>query len=232
MNMRPAFYRFLIFAGLAAVCLIVAAVLYVCFAPGQPIVKYQLSDRNVSVGQTDSWKFQSDPSGGPPAGAEVFEGTWIVRHEADAPSSSNVLCQTASSRFPALALSEKIYGDVVVTTRFKSISGRVDQAAGIIFRVQDKDNYYILRANALEDNVNLYIYASGKRSSLKGSSVKVASNQWQTLRIEAIGNHFRGFLNDQLVVEATDDNYIAGRVGLWTKADSVTCFDEVKVVAK
>ena len=117
-------------------------------------------------------------------------------------------------------------------TRFKPISGRVDQAAGIIFRVQDKDNYYILRANALEDNVNLYIYAIDKRSSLKGSSVKVASNVWQELRVEATGNHFRGFRNGQLVVEAADESYAAGRVGLWTKADSVTCFDNVQVTAR
>ena len=163
---------------------------------------------------------------------EVFSGSWRVRSETDAPSSPNVLCQTESSRFPALVLSDKVYGDVAVSIRFKPISGRVDQAAGIIFRVQDIDNYYILRANALEDNVNLYIYASGKRSLLKGSSVKVASNMWQTLRVEAIGNHFRGFLNDEVVVEATDDSYAAGRIGLWTKADSLTCFDNVHVVAR
>src|SRR5262249_36872 len=102
----------------------------------------------------------------------------------------------------------------------------------ILFRVQDQDNYYILRANALEDNVNLYIYASGKRSQIKGSSMKVPSGQWHGLRVEASGNHFRGFLNDQLVIEASDDSYPAGKVGLWTKADSVTCFDNIQVTAK
>jgi hypothetical protein len=129
-------------------------------------------------------------------------------------------------------LSDKVYADVVVSIRFKPVSGRQDQAAGILFRVQDQDNYYILRANALEDNVNLYIYASGKRSEIKGSSVKVPSGQWQGLRVEVGGNHFRGFLNDQLVVEASDDSYPAGRVGLWTKADSVTCFDSIQVTSK
>jgi hypothetical protein len=163
---------------------------------------------------------------------EVFSGDWTVRAEPDAPTPPNVLCQTATAKFPALALSDKVYTDVIMSVRFKPISGREDQAAGILFRVQDKDNYYILRANALEDNVNLFIYASGKRSQIKESSVKVPSGRWQELRVDVAGNHFRGFLNDQLVIEANDDSYSAGRVGLWTKADSVTYFDNVRVTAK
>jgi hypothetical protein len=119
-----------------------------------------------------------------------------------------------------------------MSIRFKPISGREDQAAGIIFRVQDKDNYYILRANALEDNVNFYIYASGRRSNLHGASTKVASGRWQELRVEVTGNRFRGFLDGRPVASATDDAYGAGRVGLWTKADSVTSFDEVRVTAR
>src|SRR5258707_797885 len=87
-------------------------------------------------------------------------------------------------------------------------------------------------AGAQENNVNFYIYASGKRSSLKGSSAKVASGAWQELTVEVTGNQFKGFLNGTLVVEATDDAYKVGRVGLWTKADSITCFDNVRVTAK
>src|SRR5262249_33413208 len=176
--------------------------------------------------------FDTDPAGGLPAGAEVYSGAWAVRAEPDAPTPPNVLCQTGTAPFPALCLSDKVYADVDVSVRFKPVSGRDDQAAGILFRVQDAENYYVLRANALEDNVNFYIYASGKRSSLKGSSVKVPSGRWQELRVEVIGNHFRGFLNGQPVVEVTDDAYPAGKVGLWTKADSVTCFDDVRVVAR
>jgi hypothetical protein len=84
----------------------------------------------------------------------------------------------------------------------------------------------------LEDNVILFIYASGKRTTIKESEVKVPSSQWQELRVEVSGNTFRGLLNNQPVLEATDNSYKAGRVGLWTKADSVTCFDNVRVVAK
>lgn len=176
-----------------------------------------------------SWSFDSDEAGSIPAGAEVFSGSWVVRAEQDAPSKSNALCQTGNAEFPAIALGQDVYGDVAVTVRFKPISGKTDQAAGIIARIQDKDDYYILRANALEANVNLYKYAGGRRSGIKESGVKVASGQWQELRLEVAGDRLRGFLNGQLVVEATDGTYKAGRVGLWTKADSVTCFDDVVV---
>jgi hypothetical protein len=107
----------------------------------------------------------------------------------------------------------------------------VDQAAGLLFRIQDADNYYILRANALEGNVNFYKYASGRRSLMNEGRAAVASGQWQELRVEAVGRQFRGFLNGDLVVEAADDVYTAGRPGLWTKADSVTCFDDVRVTS-
>ncbi|MDP9251511.1 MAG: DUF1080 domain-containing protein, partial [Chloroflexota bacterium] len=88
---------------------------------------------------------------------------------------------------------------------------------------------YILRANALEGNVNLYKYAGGQRSGIKDGGAKVTAGQWQELRLQISGDRLRGFLNGQLVVEATDGTYKAGRVGLWTKADSVTCFDDVVV---
>jgi hypothetical protein len=199
---------------------------------GKPQVKYQPGDRNVEPGQVAEWNFDRESVGSLPAGAEVFSGVWSIRAEEDAPSKPNVLCQSASAEFPALSLSDKIYTDLDMTVRFKTISGKDDQAAGIIFRVQDKDNYYILRANALEDNVIFFRYGSGSRSSIKEGSAKVPSGQWHELRVEVRGNRLRGFLNGQLVVETTDDAYAAGRVGLWTKADSVTCFDDAKVTAR
>src|SRR5438552_17648276 len=108
------------------------------------------------------------------------------------------------SDLPAVQLGDGLYTDVSVSTRFKPISGREDQAAGIIFRVQDKDNYYILRANALEGNVNLYLYANARRSGIKDGSAKVTSGQWQALRLHASGDRLRGFLVGQPRVEVTD----------------------------
>lgn len=193
---------------------------------GTAAIKYQSPPPSAASG---SWNFDGDAAGGVPAGAELFSGNWLVRAEADAPSKPNALCQVGDSEFPAIALGSAVYGDVTVTMRFKPISGKVDQAAGVIARVQDKDNYYIIRANVLETNVNLYKYAGGRRSGIKDGGAKVANGQWQELRFEVVGDRLRGFLNGQLVVEATDATYKAGRVGLWTKADSVTCFDDVIV---
>jgi hypothetical protein len=176
-----------------------------------------------------TWNFDGDAAGGLPAGAEVFGGTWTVRAEPDAPSKPNALCQVGEAEFPALALGNAVYGDVTVTVRFKAISGKVDQAAGIIARVQDRDDYYIVRGNALEANVNLYKYSGGRRSGLKDGSGRVETGRWQELRLEISGQRLRGYLDGQLVDEASDATYAAGRVGLWTKADSVTCFDDVVV---
>jgi 3-keto-disaccharide hydrolase len=181
------------------------------------------------AGQSNQWTFDKEQAGKVPVETKVLAGNWAVRAESDAPSLPNVLCQTGYADYPALSLSEKVYDDVTVTTRFKPVSGNSDRAAGIIFRIQDKDNYYILRANALEDNVNIYKYVGGWRRAIQESSAKVPSGTWQELHVEVKGNHIRGFLNGKQVVEATDDTFKAGKIGLWTKADSVICFDNVIV---
>ena len=204
----------------------VAMIVLLAACEGTPAISYQSPPPSAAPG---SWNFDGDATGALPAGAELFSGSWVVRAEADAPSKPNAVCQVADSEFPAIGLGTAVYGEVTVTLRFKPISGRVDQAAGIIARVQDKNNYYILRANVLETNVNLYKYAGGRRSGIKDGSARVAQGQWQELRLEVSGDRLRGFLNGQLVVEATDSTYRAGRIGLWTKADSVTCFDDVVV---
>jgi len=199
---------------------------------GRPQVKFRRSDANAAAGQLIEWNFDKDTAGGLPAGAEVFSGSWAVRAEADAPSQPNALCQSGTESFPAIRLGDKLFADLTATVRFKPVSGKDDQAAGIIFHVQDKDNYYILRANALEDNVIFFRYGSGSRATLKEGSAKVPTGKWQELKLEAEGNRFRGYLDGQLVVETTDDTYAVGGVGLWTKADSVTCFDDFRVIAK
>ncbi|MDO8717219.1 MAG: DUF1080 domain-containing protein [Dehalococcoidales bacterium] len=176
-----------------------------------------------------TWTFDTEPVGELPQGAAVFSGNWSVRSEPDTISSPNALCQAGIATFPALTLSDTVYSDVLVQIHFKPISGNTDRAAGIIFHVQDKDNYYIVRANALENSVNIYKYVNGVRSLLKEGTAKVLSGQWQELRVEVVGSRIRGFLNGRLVVETSDGTFKSGKVGLWTKADSVTCFDDVEV---
>jgi len=175
----------------------------------------------------ESWNFDEDSPGDPPAGAEVFSGTWEVRPDSDAPTQPNALCQTGEAQFPALALSDEEYTDLALTTSFKPISGKEDQAAGLIFRVQDEGNYYIVRANALEDNAAIVKYVNGRRSEIASEATDVEPGEWQELRVEATGNNIRALLGKKEVVEATDEEFTSGRVGLWTKADSVTCFDSV-----
>lgn len=192
----------------------------------------QPKGRYVEPGQTVQWTFDKEKTGIVPAGAHPFSGTWSVKAESDAPTAPHVLCQTASARYPAMALSQKVFTDFTASTRFKPISGTEDRAAGIIFRIQDEDNFYILRANALEDNVNIYRYVAGSRQAIKEGSAKVTSGRWQELRVDVKGKEIRGYLNGKLVVEATDDTFKTGKIGLWTKADSVTCFDDVKVTAQ
>ena len=177
------------------------------------------------------WTFDTDPVGGLPQGAAVFSGNWSVRAESDSPSAPNALCQTESATFPAMTLGDAVYTNVLVSIRFKPISGSIDRAAGIIFHVQDNNNYYIVRANALENNVDIRKYVNGRRTTLKTASANVLSGQWQELSVEVVGSRIRGFLNGQLVVETSDDTFKSGKVGLWTKADSVTCFDDVEVRA-
>ncbi len=205
---------------------ILAAGLVLVSCQGERVtVKYSAGPQ----GPARQWTFDEEASGRLPTGAHVLSGTWVLRAEAGAPSPPNALCQTGRAEFPAVILGDDLYTNLIFSTWFKPISGREDQAAGLIFRIQDRDNYYILRSNALEGNVNLYKYDGGQRRLIKEGLASVRSGQWQELKVEAQGNRLRAYLNNQLVVQAEDDLFRAGRVGLWTKADSVTCFDNVAV---
>lgn len=181
-------------------------------------------------GQQRLWNFDEDRTGSPPKGSEVFAGTWEVRREPGAPTEPNAVCQTGEAKFPALVLGDARYMDLALSTEFKPVSGEEDRAAGLIFRLQDEDNYYIARANALEDNVAIYKYSGGERSELASAPVRIdptEAGEWRELRVEVDGNRIRVLLDLKEVIEATDDEFGAGRVGLWTKADSVSCFDKV-----
>ncbi len=176
-----------------------------------------------------AWTFDQDAAGVLPAGTTTFSGSWAVRAESGAPSAPNALCQTATAEYPAIQLTAEMHRDMRVTAQVKPISGREDQAAGVLLRVRDAKNYYIVRANALEGNLIIFAYIDGRRSELKSGSVPVTAGAWQELRGEVVGTTIRGYLGGRLVVEATDPTFREGGVGLWTKSDSVSCFDDVTV---
>ena len=120
-----------------------------------------------------------------------------------------------------------------LSVRFKAVSGTIDRAAGLVFRLRDANNYYIVRANALENNYRLYHVVNGRRSQFAGANLKVTSGEWHELRVEAMGNKITCYFDGNKKIEATDDAFKdAGKIGLWTKADSVTYFDDLKATAK
>jgi hypothetical protein len=159
---------------------------------------------------------------------------WVVKEEPSAPSGGKVLAQTSTDttdyRFPLCVYDKVIARDVEVAVRFKAISGKVDQAAGLVVRFQDKDNYYIARANALENNVRLYKVVGGNRKQFAGKNAQVSAGAWHTLKLVVKGNHLTAFFDDTRLFEADDNTFPQpGKVGLWTKADSVTYFDDLTI---
>src|SRR5262245_15185139 len=172
-------------------------------------------------------------------------GEWVVKSDASAPSQPNVLAQISADdtdyRFPLAIVDEGSFQDLEMSVRFKPISGSGDRAAGLVWRLKDSNNYYIVRANALENNVVLYKVENGERTDLPlkgvgrtyGKKVKVPSGEWGTLRMTAHGKLFTVYFNGEKLYEVEDETFKdAGKVGLWTKADSITYFDDLSVIAR
>jgi len=152
---------------------------------------------------------------------------WQVEAEATAPSKPNVLRQSGSGTFPWCVKQDALFADGYVEVKFKPISGREDQAGGLVWRWKDGDNYYVARGNALENNVSLYYTQNGSRKTIKYVDAPVARNTWHTLRAEFSGKRTRVILDGKAYIELEDDHIGgAGAVGVWTKADSVTSFDD------
>jgi len=185
------------------------------------------------------FNFAKDAAGQPPAGFTSYvsgdgpAGEWLVQAMADAPSGKQVVVQTEANetdnRFPVLISDKGDYADVDVSVKGKAISGKVDQAIGLVLRFGDPQSYYVVRANALEHNVRLYKMVNGRRKQMAGADVKVAPNQWHTLRVVAQGDHIICYFDGQKLIDARDATYSKGKVGLWTKADSVTAFADLTV---
>lgn len=176
--------------------------------------------------------FDTGALGQPPAGwtaTQTGSGTphWSVEKDPTAPSPSAVLKQSGQATYPLCIRESAAFKDGFVEVKFKSVAGKEDQAGGVIWRCQDANNYYVARANALEDNVTIYHTIDGHRIAFKNIDTKVAPEVWHTLRVEFCGETFRVLFDGMLVIEARDRSISkAGKVGVWTKADSVTLFDD------
>jgi len=160
-------------------------------------------------------------------------GRWAVVADTTA-AGGRAIEQTSTEatdyRFPLAIHKPSSAKNVEVAVRFKPIAGKIDQAGGIAVRLRDADNYYVVRANALEDNVRFYRVVRGKREQLAGSNTKVSSNEWHTLGLKAEGDRFTVTFDGKELFSATDRTFsAAGKVALWTKADSVTRFDRIEI---
>jgi len=158
-------------------------------------------------------------------------GRWAVEDMAGAPSGRRVLVQRATTNEFNVIVAPGSYADVDVSMKFKPISGREDASGGIVFRFND-GKYYVVRANALEDNFRLYSYDRGRRQLATARVKAPALGQWHTVRLVAVGDHIQAWLDGALHLDHHDSRFTAGRVGLWTKADSITAFDDVTVRGK
>lgn len=175
--------------------------------------------------------FDSDAVGQPPVGwtcGATGRGTpkWTVESDPSAPG-GKVLRQSGSATFPWCVRSMATASDGWVETKFKPLSGKEDQAGGVVWRWKDGDNYYVARANALENNVSLYYTARGTRKTLKYVDAPVAAGQWHTLRVDFAETKIVVSLDGKRYIDFSDDHITGtGGVGVWTKADSVTAFSE------
>ena len=208
--------RALVYATLTGCCLLASF----------PLLAAPVALTRQGVGQTPP-EFESLlTGGGPPPLWQVIE---------DATSVSGVVLAQLSAdstdhRFPLAVYRPVSARNVLATVRFKAVSGTVDRAAGIAVRITDANNYYVVRANALENNVNFYRVVNGRREEIKGARARVTSGTWHSLSLRAADDHFTIFFNGAELFSATDRTFAKpGRVGLWTKADSITSFEALNI---
>lgn len=210
------------FAATAVICAVAYAASLGLAQTGTIMIA--LEKMNVGVPPAN-FEFGRTGQGGP--------GQWVV--VADPTASGGRAIEQSSTdrtdyRFPLAIYRPASARNVDVSLRFKSIAGRVDRAGGIAIRLSDPDNYYVVRANALEDNVRFYRVVKGRREQLAGADTKVAANEWHTLGLRADGEQFVVFFNGKQLYTASDRTFTSeGRIALWTKADSVTRFDRIEI---
>ena len=162
-------------------------------------------------------------------GWKTVDGRWSVEEASDAPSGKRVLVQRAvKNTYNVIVAPGGSYTDVDVSVRFKPISGREDASGGIVFRFSE-GRYYVVRANALEDNFRLYYYDQRRYQLATAKVTPPALGQWHTLRVIAIADLVQAYLDGQLLLNHRDSRFRSGQIGLWTKADSVTAFDDLEI---
>ena len=222
-QLREVFLAAVIIAGLIGI--IAGSIFYSADGFSQSAVTV------IAIGKMDigsrpaDFEFARTGQGGP--------GQWTVVVD-ETSSEGRALEQSSADRtdyrFPLAIFGPIVAKNVDVSLKFKPVAGRVDQAGGIAVRVADADNYYVVRANALEDNVRFYRVVKGRREQIDGVNIKVASNEWHSLGLKAQGERFTIEFDGKTLFTTTDKTFAgAGKIALWTKADSVTRFDQIAI---
>ena len=159
----------------------------------------------------------------------LVSGQWAVEEMAGAPGGGKVLVQRATkNEFNTIVAPFGPFTDVDVSVKFVPLSGKQDASGGIVIRFTD-GKYYVIRANALENNFRLYYY-DGRRHQLASATVKPpALGQWHVLQVIAVGDHIQASLNGAVLLDHRDRRFPSGRVGLWTKADAITAFTDLTI---
>jgi len=194
----------------------------------------------VQTAEGQAWIFEQDQAGQPPAGWKLVytnpaegKAAWRVTQDPKAMSGPNVLTLEAKSGGGTfnLAMAETTsYQDVDVRTRIRANSGHEDQGGGLIWRAKDENNYYVCRINPLESNFRVYKVVDGKRQQLQSADATLETGQWAVVRAKMVGHRIQCYLDGKKLLDVTDDSFKdAGRVGLWTKADASSSFDNIAV---
>ncbi len=207
---------------------------------GQPERKITVQEQAENQTKTDSaFTFDTAEVGKMPVGwSNYFTGKgglgkWEIRED----DGSQVLAQVSQENFgyhfDVIVLDSSDYQNLEITVKFKGVKGEEDQGGGPVWRYQDADNYYIARANPLENNFRVYKVIDGNRKQLASADIDILTGEWHTIKIRMVGNHIECFYEGKKCLDVTDDAFkISGKVGLWTKADAVTYFDDLKIIEK
>lgn len=194
----------------------------------------QLPPDQAAHGKT--WTFDDEPTGHSPGDFTAATGEWILDSDPTTKDRGTVLAQTArnpSAVFNVVLVNDTRYGDVDITVELRAITGKIDQGGGVVWRAADAKNYYIARYNPLEDNLRVYYVKQGRRTMLQSATVRLDHEAWHTLRVTMTGDYIVGYLNGNKHLDTHDTTFAdPGMIGLWTKADAVTNFDELSVRGK
>lgn len=185
----------------------------------------QNNEAKLSAGRVERFDFEQSDI----AGWKIVNGQWTVEDMPGTPSGKRALVlRPRGDEFNVIVAPGGPYTDVDVTVRFKPISGREDASGGIVFRYSD-GRYYVVRANALENNFRLYYYDRGRHQLATATVQPPALGQWHMLRVVALANVIQAYLNGRRLLDHRDSRFTSGQVGLWTKSDSVTAFDDLEI---